>query len=218
MTIDAVRPQRFDPASLAGLDEPVRRYFAHALRPGLPLSAGVRLKMVGRIKVGAWLRFNAEWQGDGRSFTWRARAGWGGLKIMHVVDRYGDGAASVDVRLLGGMRLMHADGEDTVRSGAGRTAVEAATWSPASLLPCRDVSWRADSDELIVASWEVPPERPEVRLRIDGQGAVRSASVMRLGQRGTRATGLHPARGGSPRGAALRGSRDPEPPHRRMVV
>lgn len=32
---------------------------------------------------------------------------------------------------------------------------------------------------MIVASWDVPPERPEVRLRIDEQGALRSASVMR---------------------------------------
>ncbi len=30
--------------------------------------------------------------------------------------------------------LVHADDEDTIRSGAGRAALEAATWAPASLL------------------------------------------------------------------------------------
>ena len=66
---------RFDPAMVEGLDEPARRYFTHALRPGAPLGAGVRLRMRGRIKVGAWLPFRATWHGDGRSFLWSARIG-----------------------------------------------------------------------------------------------------------------------------------------------
>jgi hypothetical protein len=57
--------------------------------------------------------------------------------------------------------------------------VEAATWVPAALLPDRGVTWRAESDQLIVASWDMPPERPEVRLRIDERGAVRRCSVLR---------------------------------------
>jgi Family of unknown function (DUF6544) len=99
--------------------------------------------------------------------------------VLRVVDQYAAGAASMDVRLFGRVSLMHADDEDTVRSGAGRAALEAAAWAPASLLPDRGVAWRAESDELIVASWDVPPERPEVRLGIGPGGAVRSASAMR---------------------------------------
>jgi hypothetical protein len=41
------------------------------------------------------------------------------------------------------------------------------------------VSWRAEADDLIAATWDVPPERPEVRLRIDADGALRSSCVMR---------------------------------------
>ena len=88
--------------------------------------------MTGRIKVGAWLPFTAEWEGDGRSFVWRARAGVGPAKPLHVIDRYADGSGSMDVRLLGRIPLVSADDEDTVRSGAGRAAVEAATWAPAA--------------------------------------------------------------------------------------
>lgn len=44
------------------------------------------------------------------------------------------------------------------------------------------------TDDLIVASWDVPPERPELRLRIDQAGAVRSAGVMRWDDGGH---GLH---------------------------
>ena len=55
---------------------------------------------------------------------------------------------------------------------------------PGTLLPGVGVSWRAESEELIVANFAVAPERPDVTLRIDGAGAVRSVSVMRWGNVG----------------------------------
>ena len=174
----APRPGRFDPACLAGLDEPVQRYLRHALLPGASLTPGVRLSMSGRIKVRTWLPFRAVWEGDGRSLTWRAAVGPGGRPLLRVLDRFADGAGSMDVRLLGRIPLVQATGEDIDRSAAGRTAVEA-TWAPASLLPERGVTWRAEADDLIVASWDVPPERPAVRIRIGADGAMRSSCVMR---------------------------------------
>jgi hypothetical protein len=168
----------FEPNLVADLDEPVRRYFTHALAPGAPLGVGVRLTMEGRIKAGAWMSFEAEWQGDGRSFEWRARAGRP-FRPLRVVDRYAGGSGGVDVRLLGRIGLVHSHGEDTTRSAAGRAAIEAAVWAPASLLPSWGVAWHAENDDEIVAIWEVPPERPEVHIKIDHAGAVRSVSVMR---------------------------------------
>jgi hypothetical protein len=168
---------RFDPDSLTGLDEPVRRHLTHAIHAGAPLARGVRLAMRGRIKVGPpWLRFKADWEGDGRSFEWRARAGRG---LLRVVDRYADAEAGTDVRLLGRVPLVHEDDQDVVRSGAARAALESAIWSPMSVLPQRGVTWRADGPDEIVASWELPPERPDVRLRIDGTGRVTSCFALR---------------------------------------
>jgi len=171
--------ERFDPTAVDGLDEPVRRYFAHALAAGAPLSRGVRLDLSGHVRVGAWLRFTSTWEGDGRSFSWEADAGPGPLRFLHVHDRFADGAGFMDVRArpplraLPAVRLLHAENADTARSGAGRAALEA-LWTPGSLLPARGVSWHAESDELIVAAWDVPPERPELHVVIDGGGAVRS--------------------------------------------
>jgi hypothetical protein len=54
------------------------------------------------------------------------------------------------------------------------------------------VRWRADSDDEIVASFDVPPERPEVHLRIDALGAVQSASALRWGDAGQDAFGYIP--------------------------
>ncbi|MGI9557437.1 MAG: DUF6544 family protein [Solirubrobacterales bacterium] len=181
-------PDMLEVASLDHLDEPVRRYFRHALR--LPMKAGVstRLTMAGRIRVRSWLRFTATWEGDAMSFVWRARAGRLGLRPFTVVDRYEAGAGSMDVRLLGRLPLVTAEDEDTSRSAAGRTAVEAACWAPASLLPGGGVSWDAEGEHHIVARWRIPPEEPQVRIEIDERGAVRSVSVMRWdgGQQGRR--------------------------------
>ena len=119
------------------------------------------------------------WYGDGRSFLWSARVGWGPLSVLRAVDRFADGAGSMDVLLFGRVPVIHADDVDTARSAAGRAAVEAAIWAPAALLPSRGVEWRAEREDVIVASWDVPPERPEVRLELDAAGGVRSCSVMR---------------------------------------
>jgi hypothetical protein len=62
----------FAPDMLAGLAEPVRRFFSHAISDGASLAHGVRMAMSGRIKVGLWLPFTAEQTVDGRTFEWRA--------------------------------------------------------------------------------------------------------------------------------------------------
>ncbi len=168
----------FDPGSLTGLDEPVRRYFEHALAPGAPLAPGTRLEMTGRIDVGVWMPFRGRWEGDGRSFRWMVTSGPLGLRVLRVLDQFQDRHGSMDIRLRPGLKLLRADDEDTTRSAAGRAAAEA-IWAPAGLLPQRGVTWEAESPDVIVATWDVPPERPRLRLGIGPDGGVRTASVMR---------------------------------------
>jgi hypothetical protein len=178
---DPASARRFQPASLAALDEPVRHYLTHAIRADAPLADEIRLTMAGRIKIGpVWLGFTAQQEFDGHEFAWRARAGWGPFKPLHVVDQYRAGAGSIDCRIFGRLSFLHADDENTTRAAAARGAVES-IWVPASLLPDRGVTWRAENPNLLVAGFEVPPERPEVRLAIDDTGAVLSVSVMRWG-------------------------------------
>jgi hypothetical protein len=84
----------------------------------------------------------------------------------------------MDVRLFGRIPLVAVDDEDTARSAAGRAALEA-VWAPASLLPDRGVRWSAEGDQTIVATWDVPPEHPRLRLGIDERGALRDVCLMR---------------------------------------
>ena len=183
--VDVALPEpRFGPDVLAGLDEPVRRYFSHAIRDGAALPDGVRMAMSGRIKVGVWLPFSAEQTVDGRSFTWRARVGRGPLTPLRVIDRYADGVGATEGRLLGRVTLFHAEDVDTARSAATRAAIESVVFAPPSVLPGRGVAWRAETENVIVARFDLPPERPEVRVRIDEHGAIRTVSAPRWGNAG----------------------------------
>jgi hypothetical protein len=188
----STRSERFDAGALAGLDEPVRRYLCHALGPGDgALHDRVELRMTGRIKVGPSLAFDGTQRFDGAAFEWSARAGRGRFRPLHIVDRYAEGAGSTDGRLFGRWRFLHSDDPDTARAAAGRSAGER-IWVPASLLPGHGVRWRAEGDDHIVASVPVPPERPDLHLRIDERGAVRSLWLDRWGSLGRSRHGYIP--------------------------
>lgn len=184
MTTSTEPTRRFASDMLTGVDEPVRRYFSHAISDGAALPEGVRMAMSGRIKVGLWLPFTAEQTVDGRSFTWRARVGRGRLTPLRVTDRYADAAGGTEGRLLGRVTVFHAHGGDTARSAATRAAIESVVFAPPSVLPNRGVDWRAESENVIVARFDLPPERPEVRARIDEHGAIRTVSAPRWGNAG----------------------------------
>ena len=177
---------------LAGADEPVRRFFTHAIRQGAPLPSRVRLSMAGRVRAGRWLPFVAEQQCDARSFSWRARVGWGRVTPLHVHDRYERGAGSVELRLFGRLRLSRSADLDTTRSAAGRAALEAVVFAPATVPPGGGVRWRADGDNRLVARFDLPPERPEVHVQIDRAGAMRAAHAQRWGDPAKRGFGYVP--------------------------
>jgi hypothetical protein len=168
---------------LAGLDEPVRRYFTHALGAALRPARGVHLKTKGRVKADLWLPFRAEQEIDGRSFGWRARVGLGPLTLVRVVDGYAHGVGSSEGLLFGRRPLFSRGGEDTTRSAAGRTALESVVFAAPCVLPQGGVAWRAESEDTIVARFALPPERPEVEVRIDPRGAVTQVSAARWGPR-----------------------------------
>ena len=82
------------------------------------------------------------------------------------------------------MTLFRAADVDTARSAATRAAIESVVFAPPSVLPARGVAWRAETENIIVASFDLPPERPEVRLRIDEHGAIRAVTAHRWGNAG----------------------------------
>lgn len=166
---------------IAGLDEPVRRYFTHAIAPEAPLARGLSLTMTGKVKADLWLTFRAVQEVDGQSFSWQARVGLGRLTLASLAESYAHGVGSSEGLLFGRRSLFATADEDTARSAAGRAALESAVFAPVSVLPERGVAWRAEGEDAIVGRFNLPPERPEVELQIDSEGAVTEASAQRWG-------------------------------------
>jgi uncharacterized protein DUF6544 len=163
-----------------GRPEPVRRFFAHALPAGVG-PGRMRVRMRGRVRAGAWLPFSAEQVCDDRSFEWLARVRLGPLTLLRVTDSFADGLGHTEGRLFGAVRLFGASDEDTARSAAGRAALEAVVFAPGA---ARAADWTALSDHELLARFDLPPERPEVHVRIDAEGALRSITAARWGNPG----------------------------------
>jgi hypothetical protein len=186
----AKRITRFDASALSSCDEPVRRYFTHAIAHGAPLEPRMRLRMTGRIKIGLWLPFTARQDCDGSSFIWRAQVSRR-VRFLTVTDSYDDGQAAIDGRLLSAIRMFHSDDQNIVRSSAGRAATEGIL-APIGLLPSPARIWRAESDNEITVELALAPERPALHVTIDNDGAVQSVNLQRWGNAGEKAFGYLP--------------------------
>ena len=186
----AKRISPFDVSALSSCDEPVRRYFTHAIAPGAPLEPRMRLQMTGRIKVGLWLPFTAQQDCDGSSFIWRAQVPRR-VRFLTVTDSYDDGRATIDGRLLGAVRLFQSHDQNIVRAAAGRAATEGIL-APIGLLPSPACVWHAETDDEIVVDLALAPERPALHLTIDNNGAVQSVNLKRWGDAGEKTFGYIP--------------------------
>lgn len=93
-------------------------------------------------------------------------------------------------RLAGLIPVVRAAGPDVSRSARGRVAAEAALCPGALAGP--DVIWRDEDDRVSVASWDFHGERMAVRFEIAPDGALRSASLARWGDRGGKGWRLQP--------------------------
>lgn len=180
------------PADRAGLPEPVRRFFAHALGDGHPVASAWRVVMRGSVRAAGWLPFRAVEDITPSTFTWHARVGPFGLPLLGVVDAYDGAAGSMQFRLGDALRLRRATGPDITRSAAGRLALEAVAMAPAAALPEHGVTWSAAGGDELVGRFERLPGGPEVHVRIDADGRLLAAWAQRWGPLPDGGYGLQP--------------------------
>jgi hypothetical protein len=161
----------------AAIEEPVQRYFRHALDDQVRLAPAVRLSMRGRIKIGRWLPFGATQLLAPRLGTvWRARV----AGVIVGSDRFVAGVGGMDWRILNRVRLVHAAGPDVSRSAAERAAGES-IWAPAALWPSAHVAWSAPTPDAIETTFSVDGHRVTLRHDIDGDGRLISSMFERWG-------------------------------------
>jgi hypothetical protein len=178
--------ERFDPAAISALPDPVRRWLGHAIEPGTPLRAAVELRMHGEIRLGAWRPFTAVQRlAPAGGFVWAATARLFGLPVTGF-DRFTRGTGQMRWRLLNAIPVMSAEGDDVTRSAAGRHAGELLAGAPAAALGA-NVLWAAsDAQRATVRLYE-----HEVTLTVTASGALAELVMRRWGNPGNGPYGEH---------------------------
>ncbi|HLM66063.1 MAG TPA: DUF6544 family protein, partial [Longimicrobium sp.] len=152
-----------------------------AIAPGTPLARSVRLTMHGTLRLspgGDALPMRAEQVlAPPAGFIWRARVGRGAMRFRGY-DRYAQAQGAMRWWLLGLVPIVRADGTDVTRSAAGRLGGEAVL-VPSALLPGRGAAWEAVDDGTARVRLVVDGEPVTTTLRIDADGQLRHASLMR---------------------------------------
>lgn len=182
-----VRPTttRFDPAMTAGLPEVARRYLAHAIAPGTPLSSVALLEMEGTFLLGDRDNYQSyamkarEVLRAPAEFVWVPRLS-SGLLTVSGSDGLAAGTAWTRFFAAGTVPVAAVEtSPDTVRSAAFRGAAEAALWLPATLLPERGASWEQVGANKARVTLNGGAHPVMLELTLEPSGAVREV----VGQR-----------------------------------
>jgi hypothetical protein len=133
----------FDPAMVADLPEPARRYFLYTIQPGTPLCTVATITMTGRFGMGT--RANANYLemtatqtlAMPHGFVWKMSAKRGPMALSGS-----DSERWTRFWLMGLLPVARMGGNpDHARSAFGRYVAEAVFWTPAAVLPGPDVQW-----------------------------------------------------------------------------
>jgi hypothetical protein len=136
--------QRFTAERVAGLPDPVQRYFLHAIAPGTPLATSAKLEMRGQFRLARdkpWLPMQAREILTSRGFIWKAKIG-SGLSQFQGADYYLNRSGRMQFAILGFVPVVNVQNPDTARSAIGRLVAEL-MWLPSALLPQQGVQWSA---------------------------------------------------------------------------
>lgn len=141
-------PEIFDPAMVADLPEPARRYFAYTIRPGTPLLPVAIIEMTGEFSLGT--KDDPRYQpmearqilAVPEGFVWSMRTR-GGMPVSGS-----DSGSWTRFRIFGLIPVGRLGGNpDHTRSAFGRYVAEASIWAPAALMPGPGVRWSAVDDD-----------------------------------------------------------------------
>lgn len=138
-----VEPSSFDPAMIADLPEPARRYFLYTIEPGTALYTVADISMRGLFGMGTkaapnYMEMTAtQTLAMPSGFLWKMRARRG---LMHLSGS--DSGRWTRFWLMGLLPVARMGGDpDHTRSAYGRYVAEAVFWTPAAALPGPGIHW-----------------------------------------------------------------------------
>ena len=135
---------------LESLPDPVKRYFAFALRPGQRFVESARSVQLGEfaIKPGQWRPFSATQHVTVRppGFVWDATIRMAPGVPMRVRDSYIGGVGRMHGRFAGLIPVVDQSGTAEMASGSLHRYLAEAPWIPTALLPATGVTWTPIND------------------------------------------------------------------------
>jgi hypothetical protein len=135
---------------LAGLPDPVVRYFDFALTPGQSLVRGARLRQTGAmaLRPNSWSRFTAtEYFGvDPPGFVWDANIHVAPLVSVHVRDGYWAGEGTMTGKLAAIVTVVNEHGTPEMATAELLRYLAEAVLLPTALLPRHGIAWTALDD------------------------------------------------------------------------
>jgi hypothetical protein len=172
----------FDLAMVATLPEVARRYFAHAIAEGTPLSTTVELEMRGTFLLGDKGKYQTyemkarQILAPPAEFVWIPTMRSGFMQVSGSDALVGD-AAWTRFWINGLLPVVNlSTSPDLRRSALSRSAMEA-IWAPASLLPEHGVTWQQTGPNTARLTFETGIE--PVDLTLDASGRVLEVVTMR---------------------------------------
>ena len=150
--------QVYTSSMLAGLPEPVARYFRYALTDGQPFVAAGAITQGGVLRTAIsspdWTNFTATQfvAPAAPGFVWNARVAVRPGFHVSVVDSYHSGVGAGRVSLFGALTVVQAENIAELNSGALHRYLAEAVWYPTALLPQAGVQWTALNDNAAIAS------------------------------------------------------------------
>ncbi len=146
-------PTRYDAArELAGLPEPVQRYFRTVLTDGQPIVVAAMVEHRGTFNMGEttdrWKSFTSQQRVVMRrpGFVWDGKVALlPGLNVL-VHDAYVAGEGILQPAVLGLFTLIDLRGTGKVAQGELMRFFAEASWYPTAMLPSQGVRWEAVSD------------------------------------------------------------------------
>lgn len=169
-------PRKFDPGMISDLPEPAQRFFRFAIHPGAPLYTVAQISMEGEFSLGNKARPNympmhaEQLLAAPHGFVWRVRVG----KVISVAGSDGaeNGRSWSRFWLFGIVPVGRAgNNKDHARSAFGRYVAEAVFWTPAALLPGRNVRWEAIDNSVarVVVTHMGMEQAVDISVNADGR-------------------------------------------------
>ncbi len=171
----------FDPAAVADLPEPARRYFRYAIAAGTPLASLVEIDMEGEIGLGTKERPRygpmtaRQILAPPHGLVWRVHTG-----VLSGSDGATPDTSWTRFWLLQLIPVVRVSGSaDHHRSAFGRVVSEGAFWVPASLLPAANVAWTPVDDDTARATVAYRGFSQSVDVTVEADGRPSRVMIQR---------------------------------------